>query len=298
MIVSVDSGKENTKYLSGGYLGLFKTRLSIDEEIIKGIDNNTYNIVINNTLYKVGDTGAENSYEVSKDIEIHRVSILTALSIVQPKPYRDSIKLVTGTPINLFFTEERDSIKRQLIGKHSVIFNGEIRDINIDKVLVVPESMGVIYNNYSLYKDKLVKVVDIGGLNSNGCIYKNGVPVRESLFTLNSGINILINKVKNELNRGGYNYQLYEVEYLLKSGTGNSYEMECINSTVYSHLIELQQMMRANNWNIDTGDLVFTGGGSTLLINYLSKIFKNSIVSREGLNDNVKGFYKIGGSLL
>lgn len=298
MLFSVDSGKENTKYLSNGGLGAFKTKISIDEEIIRGVDSNTYNIVVNNTLYKIGDTGAEYSYEISKDKDIHRIAIFTALSKLKPHNYNGDVHLVTGTPINLFFTEERDKIKHNLLGKHSVIFNNNVVDFNITKVLVVPETMGVIYNHFTEYKGKLVKVIDIGGLNANGCIYRNGVPIRESIFTVNYGVNILINKVKNELNKGGFNYQSYEVEYLLKKGTRNSYENDIIDSVCINHLAELQQILRANNWNIDTGDLIFTGGGSDLLTRFIGDSFSTSVISNDGLYDNVKGFYKIGESLL
>ena len=295
ILVSSESGKSDTKFKIGEVVGKFQTKITENEEVIKGVDKNSYNIVYNGKLYKVGDTADRNSLEVSKDSDIHRICILASICKALPE-YEQDVKLVTGTPANLFFTDERDKIKEKLTGKFELIFDGKRRTINIQKVLVVPETMGYIYSNFKEFKNQIVAVLDIGGLNTNGCIYKNGLPLRETVFTLNNGINILITKVKNELNKGGYNFQDYEILHLM-AGCGG-YEEEVITGVIDKYLEDIIQSMRANGWNYDKSTIHFTGGGSMLLSNYIKNKIKYPVISEDCTYDNAKGFYKVGESLL
>lgn len=298
MLISVDSGKANTKYFGGGIVGKFGTKMTVNDEVIKGIDKNSFNIVVDNILYKIGDTADSKDLEISKNKDIHRIAILSAINLVNKDKNFKDFELVTGTPISLFFGEERYRIAENLKKKFLVLWENEVREINIKKVLVVPETMGFIYNNYSNFKNKLVKVVDIGGLNTNGCIYINGKPVRESLFTINTGGHILVNEIKKELNREGYNYQDYEVEYLLSSNSGNIVEQNIISEIVRKHLLNIIQNMRANNWNIDSGVIHFTGGCSKVLKGVIKDYFSEVNISDDSIFDNVKGFYKIGEAMI
>ena len=301
MLAVVESGKANTKFKGNAILNKFSTKYTVGEKVIEGVDTNTYNISYNGVLYKVGDCGGENDFEVSKNKDIHKISIITALSILKPVGFTD-YKLVTGTPVNLFFTDERDKIKENLLGHYDVTLYKNKKEselsFNIAKVLVAPETMGYIYNNYGYCKNHLVKVVDIGGLNTNGLVYKDGKPISGTGFTNNQGINILISSIMKSLNKDGYNYQRYEVEYFLRNGTENSREREIIEARISEHITNLERELRANSWNIDSGEIVFTGGGALLLSDYLKIHFKNAVISADCIYDNTKGFYKLGEALL
>lgn len=296
IIVSADCGKENTQLYGDNKSILFKSRVVIDEEVIAGVEGKTFNIVVDGVLYKVGEGVSNPNYDVSKYSNFHKVCVLAGLCILN---INEPVKLVTGTPINLFFTEERLELQKSYVGSYDVIFNGVPKRIIIESCLVVAEGMGVIYNNFSKYKDKLVKVIDIGGLNTNGAIFRHGKPVRDSIFTLNEGVNVLSNKVRNSLNREGRNYQPYEVDYLLED-EANRTELEdiIIRDCIFTHLESVKTNMKANNWNIESGEIVFTGGGSILLKTEILDTFKNGYISEEALWDNCKGFYRIGVNLL
>lgn len=301
MIMVVESGKADTKYKIGEIKGKFSTKYSKNDKVIEGVDKNSYNMVYEGVLYKIGDNATEMDFEISKNKDIHKLCILNAICQFKPRGMTE-IQLVTGTPVNMFFTDEREKIVKNLKGNYNILCLkdgvNKIEQFKITKVLVVPETMGYIYNNYVECKDKLVRVIDLGGLNVNGLIYLKGVPMRETGFTTNDGINILITSIMNDLNKDGFNYQRYEVEYLLKSGDRNEREEGIITQKVAHYLEQISGKMRANNWNIDTGEIVFTGGGALLLETQIKETFKGAIISKNCVYDNVEGFEIIGGALL
>lgn len=294
MLISAESGKSDTKYFDGVKFGKFHTRLSMNEDVIAGVDRNCNNIIFEDKLYKIGDTAGESNFEVSKNRLIHKLSILNSCCILN-KYNESNFKVVTGTPVRLFFSEERENIRKNLVGDYRILFNKEVKNFRIDNVLVIPEGMGYIYQNYNKVGKGLTRVVDIGGLNTNGCIYEDGLPIRETNFTINMGINIVINKIVNDLNREGFNYQAYEIPHLLKNC--GDYEEDIIRDVLDKHIIDLIQAMRVNNWNIDNQEIHFTGGGSIVLNEYIKERFPKNVISSDGVYDNAKGFYKVGESL-
>lgn len=298
MLFSGDGGKDSLKAKVSSGLFTFPTRYTIGERVIPTVESNTYNIELNGELYKVGEFGRIDSYNASKNEKIHRLALFVAMA--KAIPVNEPIRLVTGTPVNLFFTDERERIKDSLMGEHLIGFGEDLdtRILNIERVLVVPESMGCIYNNYGEYGKGLIKVIDLGGLNINGCIYEDGKPVRSSVFTVNDGIKILMNSIRNTLNSGGHDYQPYEVRHLVMNGKGTAIEEAVISNTIRAYLQELHRLVGANNWNIDSGIVVFTGGGSKLLARFITEEFRNARISKDGVYDNVKGFYTIGEALL
>lgn len=296
MIIDVDTGKSGTKVTDGTKEFKFETRVTEDAEINPEIDSkNCYNIVYNNVLYKVGDGGGSLNYDISKNTIHHKVCILTAICKVLPS-YENKVQLITGTPISLFFTDDKKKLIEDLKGDYQVIFENEVKSFTIDKVVVVPESMGYIYNNYIVCKGKIVPVVDIGGLNTNGCVYKNSLPQKDSIFTFNMGINILMAEIRNKLiSITKNNYQDYEIEYVLQNPKDD--EKEIVVPIILNHLGNILESMKKASWNV-SNTIHFTGGGSLLLKEYIKCIFPDSVFSENPVFDNVRGFCKIGKSIL
>lgn len=295
-LYSIDSGKSNTCYFDGNNVASFPTKVTKDEDLIKGIEGNTHTIIYEGIMYKLGDGAKINNLDVSKNELLHKLSILLAIGLMMEGD-REVCNVVTGTPINLFFTSDRDELVNNLKGSYCVAIDEVVRDIVIDKVLVLPESMGVVYEELELFKSKLVKVIDVGGLNTNGCIYENCKIVGNSYFTCNDGVNNLKAKIKNRLNKENVNYQDYEVEFLLRNGSKDEGIKAIMENCIEEHLESIKREMKANNWNVEVGEIIFTGGGSIVMKECIKKVFHNSKVSKNGLMDNVKGFYKVGKAL-
>lgn len=304
-VFGADIGKVNTKLVTmmSGVEKKIILKTKVDEYSGEGLlEKDTHIVRFRDKEYIVGEGANISNFDVSKNNEHHIISLLTALALNVDN--RDGIGVCAGMPISLFFNrDERESFKSSLLIQEPVIVDDVLRYINIDKVMILPETIGIIYKNPQYYKDKLVAVIDIGGLNTNGAIYRNGKPIRNTAFTINEGGNILENKVKKELNiRLGLNYQDYEIPYLMKDGVkvkgkDNKEGNQIVKDIKEKHIESIVQEMKKNNWNVDSIDIMFTGGGSLLLNEDIMRRLENAIISSSALWDNARAFY-LGGKYL
>lgn len=288
----IDSGKFQTKAL-GDTEVLFRTKVT---QIPKY--NPYYNTVVEleGKFYAVGE--GEIDANVSKKEEVHKVCTMYAITqIFNNLDYGEDVHLVMGSPIQTFENPDNkiefiDYMKGDFDGTIEIKVNNKPYVFNLKDILVLPESCGVVQVYPEKFENRLVGVIDWGGLQVNGMIYDNGKPIKATGFTRQLGGYAMEQEIVNKLNGQGYNYQEYELKYAIANP--KEHEKDIVNTIInkyFSSIIKACQMM---NWNIRNLDLFFTGGTSSRVSNFI--IEQGHEISKTPMKDNVNGYKELGKS--
>ena len=304
--IAVDSGKYDTKALLKGVKGeddkkiRFRTKM---DDTMEEIASDRRSCVFNyeGRRVMIGDSAETVDYDKTKAKDIHKMS--TYAAIAQLVDDGDEVLLTIGCPISIFNNvEERKQYKEYMHdkGELEVVLNAKRKRFTINDVIVCPESSGVIWKHANRFKDKLIGVVDIGGLNTNCCIYDRLSPVRSTSFTTNLGANILRNELKQHLNSAfaEANLQDWQMEHIIKDGRIKSHPEESkilIKDFLQRHINAVIDECKRKGWDIDNIDFIFVGGGSKLLENEIKNVIADAEISETAEWDNVEGFAIIGG---
>ena len=309
-IIAVDSGKYATKaYTKDGDKVnkiMFRTKMDkTDEEYTSLIDTYVVSFNGDSQRYMLGNGAEGVDYDKSKAKDIHRFAIYTAIARLANNG--DNINLTVGCPLNVFNNVEERKAYQQFImgsdnGKISMIINGDEFEFTLEKVNVCPESSGFIWGRMEEYSRKLIGVIDIGGLNTNACIYEKLAPVKSTAFTNNMGANILRNELKLALNQKfiDCNLQDWQMEDIIENGFIKSKPQESrafISSFLANHIQNVLNDCKRKGWDLNNIDVIFVGGGSKLFKREILALLPSAEISKTAEWDNVEGFYVMGKAL-
>jgi len=305
-IVAVDSGKYDTKAVLKGVESddkklsedkkiKFRTKMDITEEP-KASDGRSCVVDYHGKKFLIGDGAETVDYDKSKAKNIHKMATYTAVAkLVEDE---DEVILAIGCPLSIWTNvEERDEYKKYMNdeGPIEINLNGKLKKFTIKTIVVCPESSGIIFKNPNKYKDKLVAVIDIGGLNTNCCIYDRLIPVKSTCFTTSLGANVLRNELKQHLNSvfKDANLQDIQMEHVIKEGFIKSNKEESkkiIGNFLQKHIVKVVEEAKKKGWDVINLDFVFVGGGSKLLEAEIKTIIPDAEVSESAEWDNAEGF--------
>lgn len=302
--IAIDSGKYATKAClrdSGKQSEKIKFRTKMDEteeEVANG--KNDCVLTYDGKKYLIGDEAETIDYEKSKEKDIHKLSTYAAIAKLANDG--DTIGVAIGCPLSIFHNKEARNKYRDFMittGETIIEINGVKKHINIDKVFVFAEGSGLLYKNPKLYENRTIGIIDIGGLNSNNCIYQNLLPVKSTAFTTNLGSNILRNDLKILLNSKfpDVNLQDWQMEEIIKKGFIKSKKEESkkiISEFLQKHVNKILNECIRKGWDLKNIDLFFVGGGSTLLETEIKNIISDAEISKDAEWDNAEGFSVFG----
>jgi len=298
--ISVDSGKYATKgimRISRGDSSVnemsykskrFLTRIDT-EDVDFGLlgNDNTHFVCYNGVRYRVGDGAMNESYFETKQEEIHKICTYTMIALFGVNN-GDSVVLGIGCPLSIFKNKRaRIEYQRFMSNNHepvSLTVDGKRYTFVIDKCVVFPESAGVVYVNYDKYRNRTVGVIDIGGLNTNCCVYQNIAPLVETVFTTRLGGKVMSKSLRDTLN-SSLNLSTPLTEYQMPEIMKNGYvydrrdvarqtkSKKIIHDYRIKHIQEIYDNCVAHNWAVDNMDIVFVGGTSLLLKEEIKEVF-------------------------
>ena len=283
MLIAVNSGYWDTKVYDG--VNCFKFRTKLDEAKNQIINSyNTYHIQYQGKGYILGDGASKYNLDYDKTTNlIHKISTYYALSQFGEK---SEYEVMVALPLNIYSSLKsayQEYLKTD--GYVELTVSGEKKLIKINSCKAFPEGIAALYsNNPQKYKDSIIGILDIGSLTTNGCIMHNLNLIKESVFTIQTGVIILFNKIQKYLNSKMINIKEYEIPYIM-----NEYNLDSI---INEHIEEIRQQMQKSDWG--NVPILLTGGGSLLLETYLKNVFPLSFVGQHGIYDNVKGLYEVG----
>ncbi|MCG8619690.1 MAG: ParM/StbA family protein [Desulfobacterales bacterium] len=228
------------------------------------------------------------------------------------------INVVTGLPVGYLKRDTR-RLKDMIRGTHEITYhnqNGQddTRRINIDKVHVIPQPIGSIFNLIFDEKGKITDrtlagsklgVVDIGFKTTDVSIFDHLQYIERGSSTMDTGISkcfsVIANKLRQESN---INIELYRIFKFVESGMikikGKEYNIANLKKRVYttsaSAIAEDLNRLWENDWDIDS--IVLSGGGSVPLAEHLiPRIEGNVIPIQKNIDarfNNVQGYCKFG----
>lgn len=270
MILAVDLGNYNTKTSTGFS---FSSRFTTGEFAPVGEET----LEFNGTTYVMAKGSFE--FTFNKAQKNYMPNLLYAIG---KSTQEEEINLVLGVPLDNLGI--RETFKKELLNKKfDFIINGEKRHIEIKKFATVGEGMSSFYVLSPLDKEKDLIIIDIGGRTSNVAAFIN--KRCEKKFTVNIGMIDLYDRIKTKLNESGNNYNVEEIERLIKSEFIDSKIVNSEKEIILDSIMnEIELKLKYNTYS-----LAFTGGGSIDLHDAINKKFKSAIFIPDALFSNVKG---------
>ena len=326
-IVGIDVGFGFTKAYNGKNSVIFKSLIGDAADIqfrsSLGDASATSNlhITLNDKAYFLGSYAElqsnipEFTLDQEKLIEdFIKILAITAAGICTTSA--GPINVVTGLPVGYLKRDTR-RLKEMIRGTHEITYhNGqdETRKITIDKVHVIPQPIGSIFNlifddngklgDRALAGSKL-GVVDIGFKTTDVSIFDHLQYIERGSSTMDTGISkcfsVIANKLRQESN---INIELYRIFKFVESGMikikGKEYNIANLKKRVYttsaSAIAEDLNRLWENDWDIDS--IILSGGGSVPLAEHLiPRIEGNVIPIQKNLDarfNNVQGYLKFG----
>ncbi|MBA3012176.1 MAG: ParM/StbA family protein [Proteobacteria bacterium] len=328
-IVGIDVGFGFTKAYNGKNSVIFKSLIGDATDIqfrsFLGEESSTSNlhITLNDKSYFLGNYAeqqsniAEFTLDQEKLIE-NFVKILAIAAAGICCNTAGPINVVTGLPVGYLKRDSR-RLKEMIQGIHEITFhtaNGrdETKRIHIDKIHVIPQPIGSIFNlifdEFGKIKDKNLAsqklgVVDIGFKTTDFSIFDHLQYIERGSSTMDTGISkcfsVFANKLRQESN---INIELYRIFKFVKSGMikikGKEYNITNLKKRVYTHAAsaiasDLNRLWE-NDWDIDT--IILSGGGSVELSEYLSPNIEGNVIpipkDVDARFNNVQGYCKFG----
>jgi plasmid segregation protein ParM len=228
------------------------------------------------------------------------------------------INLVTGLPIGSY-NKHKDELANLLLGEHKVALvdasgKREEKSIKIDKVRVIPQPFGSLFNlmlndlgelgDKRLIRDK-IGIIDVGFRTSDYTISDKMRYSERGSRTTDSGIARAFNIIATKLRENsGVNIELYRLYEAIDQGSikirGNVYDLKGLTEQVFSQLAtsvanEVDRLW-VDDWDIDA--MVITGGGGAVIAKYLKPLLNGEVRATNPEDDmrlyNVHGYRKFG----
>lgn len=297
-IFAVDAGKFATKAMAedGQELIFRSSYTKLDETNNVPLEGNSYKVEMDNKVYILGDMGEESDYSLEKQSILHKLATYTAIAKLGG---RDEVKVAVGCPVSIFKSDENRRAYAEYMKEEPKQFklNDVTIKLSIDKIVVLPEGAGPIYTD-DKYKNKRVAVIDLGGRNMNFAIYNNRLPQASSMFTENYGSMDIETLIKQQFDTK-YKCSLEDkdVRAILEQRgikyRGQLEGQQQVKEILEGYVDKVISRLQKANINLDTMDVVFTGGTSLLVKDEIKERITHADIVEDAQWSNVRGFNKL-----
>ncbi|WP_321492401.1 ParM/StbA family protein [uncultured Desulfobacter sp.] len=328
-IIGIDVGFGFTKAYNGQNSIIFKSLIGEAAEIqfmsSMGDLASTANlhITLDDKTYFLGSYAEQQSslteYTLDQEKmveEFIKILALAATGICSQS--NGPINVVTGLPVG-YLRRDTKRLKQIIQGRHEIIYHhhdapDERRKLFIDKVHVIPQPIGSIFNlifddngkirDRDLAASKL-GVVDIGFKTTDFSIFDHLQYIERGSATTDTGVSRCFSVISDKLRQeSGINIELYKISKYIESDVikirGKEYNVLNLKKRVYTHAAstiasDLNRLWE-NDWDIDS--IIVSGGGSVPLAEYLIPSIEGNVISiPKGIDarfNNVQGYCKFG----
>lgn len=310
--IAVDSGKYMTKAVmavnkddpSKDRTLSFRTSVSAHSKDI-GYTSEQSKVEFEGTIYDVGVVQKKmTDSSSSKNTIEHKICIYTAVARLLDRDDMN-VSVAIGCPLDIYTNpSEKQKYLSNMLPLNEVIsikVNDKAVNFKIVEANVYPESAGVVYLNSKQYTGEIVNIIDIGGLNVNGCQFDNLRAVTSSIFTANLGGNTLLEDLREYLVTydGAERSTLADnvIEQMIKK---NEIKRHPDAPQIIAKLKQekAQAILKAcqdKQWDLIYSTTIFTGGTSTMLKKELMEVFDvgEEAFYKEPVYSNAKGFLKM-----
>lgn len=312
---AIDCGKSECKYVGqfDGTLHLKKFKNSVIEidDIGAEIALNSFNVEYEGRNFLIGDMVGDNiDYELSKQNHSHRLSIYLGITrlLEQAEKSKESIafaqiNLAVNIPLNLYKSQQKKTEFAEYLRNSGQLIvmsvNGKPFTFRIQSILLLPEGLGNVYQNMDEYRDKRLLIVDIGSLNVNYLELSNLVPQYDKMAVSTLGINILRGEIAETLSSKYGTMitdevveQIFKEKYLYLDGVKQPESKDIVEKLIENHLQMVLNYAKSRKISFSNTSVVFVGGGSVLLQDFISKL-PFAIIAPNPQYANVLSFLKV-----
>ncbi len=313
--IAVDSGKADTKVCtklnSDGSVAkrTFPTRVEEKSDrsclnSLTGVSSTGFITEYDGKIYGVGDiVSSDDSFtsnQNSKNDLTHKIATLTG--IAGSVNNDDTVNVAIGCPIEIYTSKiNRDKYLENILpsGRIDISINNNSKHFTINKKLVLPESLGIVFANPKLFDGKYVGVIDIGGLNVNAAAVNKGKIASEACFTEKLGRRTIEKEVKE------YAEQKYETTFStaeICSFVDQGYVLDNVDpkaeeeskkyiaEILQGHIDKINKACQKHGWNLRNMNLVFIGGTSIILKDTIMATFPKAVIIENANYANAQGF--------
>jgi plasmid segregation protein ParM len=228
------------------------------------------------------------------------------------------IQVVSGLPV-AYLKRDTKKLMEAIAGVHQITFHQSDgknikKTINIDKITIIPQPIGSIFNLLFDENGKFIEkslatkkigVVDVGFKTTDFSIFDQLQYIERGSTTMDTGISkcfsLIAAKLRQESN---INIELFKMFKFIESGTikirGKEYNISSLKKRIYAHTAaaiaaDLSRLWE-NDWDMDS--IILTGGGSVELAEYLADSIEGNLIpipkNLDARFNNVQGYYKFG----
>lgn len=263
---------ENVCINNGYFATKVKTKekeFMFESKVTKALDKYEANLILDGAMYKVG--AGSNDLELDKTISFTQKACISYA--IKQATLDDEVKVMSALPINTYSNvAAREQYKEWLLGLDRV-----------KQCEVYPEGAAATLCDLSWYENKLVCLMDVGGLTVNIMIFDNGKLVPGTAFSCQLGAIMLENRLRMALQQNGLvNVPEYQIKYLMRNS-------KVIEMVLDNYIEEMVLEMRKMNYPTQI-EFRFTGGGALKYREIFERRF-NAYISDFAVWENVRGLY-------
>lgn len=316
MIIAVDAGKDTTK-VAIKENGIFNTKtfrsriFNISEHGDASLvdSSKTFDVEYSGHRYLVGEAGTQQIYQTSKTDEINKLCQYVAITRFLPPDCPMEIELITGCPASIYTNKELRKDYIENIRNNSnlpikITVNDEAFEFTFSQTIKVrPEGSGISFLKPEWFVRQNTIVCDLGGQNLNITVYNNFVSNPEYMITRNDGGSSIEESLRNTFERYGLENlsapiirTAIDQRVLPNQLMTNEKSTEIINNEIMKYIDEINKNLNMNKLNVNLHTLVFIGGTSFMIKDFLLQAFPNAHFLNsleESQLANVKGFYEM-----
>jgi len=278
-------------------------------------------VTLEGRKYFVGELAIRQSEIASRSLDQNRVEdkntrvlLYTTLALFSQWE-QQSFNIVTGLP-TAYYSSYRDAWVNSLHGSQTVRFmsGGEEKErtISIEKVRVVPQPFGTLYdrvlNNIGNVVDTdltrlTVGIVDVGFKTSDFAV-SDGLEYIERLSSstptgLSSAYGMIADRLREEFRINKENYELDEI---INKGqiriAGKPYDISNIKREAFERVAAKIITELESLWDYRSMDVILlTGGGGQALSEYLLPRFNNAFLVEGSQSANTRGYLKLANNI-
>ena len=328
-IVGIDVGFGFTKAYNGKNSVIFKSIIGDATDIqfhsVMGDESSTANlhITLDDKSYYLGSYAElqSNIREFTLDQEKLLENYFKILAVTAAGLCTDTtapIQIVTGLPVG-YLKRDSKRLKELITGVHYITFHHPggkdvIKKVHIDKIQVIPQPIGSIFNLIFDEQGRIIDkqlagqkigVVDIGFKTTDFSIFDHLLYIERGSSTMDTGISkcfsVIAGKLRQESN---INIELFRMYKFIESGMikikGKEYNISNLKKRVYTHaaaaIVSDLNRLWENDWDIDS--IILSGGGSVELAEHLISGIEGNIIpipkNIDARFNNVQGYCKFG----
>ena len=313
-VLSADIGKYETNIIGRDLDGSkddikrvnFRTKMYDLEEGYIDVEGNSHKTELEGKEYIVGEQGQDKSDDTSKTIFLHKLACYTAITqFLEPNTKDNKISMVLACPLSVLRSQSAKEEYKSFIkgnGDIDITVDGNHYNFEIVDIMIKAEGSGIIYLEPELFENKNVLIVDLGGLNLGGSLYRNKVCKNEDRFIEECGHDRLVENVRYQLidYRKGNNITIDEAEKALKdnglkkAGQIDSESVTYLNKSKDNYFKEVMKYIKSHKVDINLLDkVVFVGGTTQHIKEIINKEISHSYIPVNSQWSTAEGLYKI-----